>query len=58
MAVHEPALAFLSSFTFFMVKGGPMEGLACSLLLSCINSEIIYKRPFVSTFVVVLQMQA
>ena len=48
----------LSSFSFFAVIGGPMEASGYFLLWSCINSEIVYKRPLVSPLVTVLQTQA
>ena len=48
----------LSSFSFFMVIGGPTEASGYFLLWSCINSEIVYKRPRVSPLVMLLQTQA
>ena len=44
----------LSSFSFFTVMGGPTEVSGYFLLWSCINSEIVYKRPLVSPLVTVL----
>ena len=48
----------LSSFSFFTVIEGPTKVSGYFLLLSCINSEIVYKRPLVSPLVTVLQTQA
>ena len=48
----------LSSFSFFAVIGGPTEASGYFLLWSCINNEIVYKRPLVSPLVTVLQTQA
>ena len=48
----------LSSFSFFAVIEGPMEASGYFLLWSCINSEIVYKRPLLSPLVTVLQTQA
>ena len=48
----------LSSFSFFTVIGGPTEASEYFLLWSCINSEIVYKRPLVSPLVTVLETQA
>ena len=48
----------LSSFSFLTVIGGPREASRYFLLWSCINNEIVYKRPVVSPLVTVLQMQA
>ena len=48
----------LSSFSFFAVIGGPKEASEYFLLWSCINSEIVYKRPLVSPLVTVLQTEA
>ena len=48
----------LSSFSFLTVIGGPTEASGYFLLWSCINSEIVYKRPLVSPLVTVLQTQA
>ena len=47
----------LSSFNFFTVIGGPTEASGYFLLWSCINSEIVYKRPLVSPLITVLQTQ-
>ena len=48
----------VSSFSFFTVIGGPTEVSGDFLLWSCINSEIVYKRPLVSPLVTILQTQA
>ena len=48
----------LSSFSFLTVIGGPTEPSEYFLLWSCINSEIVYKRPLISPLVTVLQTQA
>ena len=48
----------LSSFSFFTVIGGPTEASGYFLLWSCINSEIVYKRPLDCPLVRVLQTQA
>ena len=48
----------LSSFSFLTVIGGPTEALQYFLLWSCINSEIVYKRPLMSPLVTVLQTEA
>ena len=48
----------LCSFSFFTVIGGPTEASGYFLLWSCINSEIVYKRPHVSPLLTVLQTQA
>ena len=48
----------LSSLSFLTVIGGLMEASEYFLLWSCINSEIVYKRPLVSPLVTVLQTQA
>ena len=48
----------LSSFSFLTVTGGPTEASKYFRLWSCINSEIVYKRPFVSPLVTVLQTEA
>ena len=48
----------LSAFSFLTVIGGPTEASEYFLLWSCINSEIVYKRPLVSPLVTVLQTQA
>ena len=57
-AVHESALFLLSCLSFFTVIGGPIEALRYFPLWSCINSEIVYKRPRVSPLVTVLHTQA
>ena len=51
-----PYLA-LCSISFFTVIGGLTKASGYFLLWSCINSEIVYKRPFVSPIVTVLQTQ-
>ena len=48
----------LSSFSFFTVIGCPTEGSGYFLLWSCINSNIVYKRPLVFPLVTVLETQA
>ena len=48
----------LSSVSFLMVIEDPTEASGYFLLWSCINSEIVYKRPLVSPLVTVLQTQA
>ena len=48
----------LSSFSVFTVIGGPTEASRYFLLWSCINSEIVYKRPFISPLVTVLETEA
>ena len=48
----------LSSFSFLTVIGGPTEPSKYFLLWSCINSEIVSKRPLISPLVTVLQTQA
>ena len=48
----------LSYFSFFTVIGGPTEASGYFLLWSCINNEIVDKRPLISPLVTVLQTQA
>ena len=48
----------LCSFSFLTVIGGPTEASEYLLLRSCINSEIVYKRPLVSPLFTVLEKEA
>ena len=45
---------FYLLFSFLTVIGGLTEASGYFLLRSCINSEIVYKRPLVSPLVTVL----